>query len=145
MENRNRLIVDTEVMVASGTAEREAALRMLDRLPPRKRRRTLGGDKGYDTRDFVNEVRARNITPHVAQNDRVRRSAIDERTTRHAGYAISQRKRKLVEQSFGWDKTIGLMRKLRHRGAPLVRWMFTFTNAAYNLVRMRTLLGAVSP
>jgi transposase len=145
MENRNGLIVDTEVMIATGTAEREAALQMLDRLPSRKRRRTLGCDKGYDTQAFVKEVRTRNITPHVAKNDRGRRSAIDERTTRHAGYAISQRKRKLVEQSFGWNKTVGLMRKLRHRGAALVRWMFMFTNAAYNLVRMRTLLGAVSP
>ncbi|MGH7574063.1 MAG: transposase, partial [Longimicrobiales bacterium] len=145
MENRNGLIVDTEVMIATGTAERESALRMADRLPPRKRPRTLGADKGYDTRDFVREVRARNITPHVAQNDQGRRSAIDARTTRHAGYEISQRKRKLVEQSFGWNKTVGLMRKLRHRGAALVGWMFTFTNAVYNLVRMRTLLGAVSP
>src|SRR5688572_193978 len=145
MENRNGLIVDTEVMIATGTAEREAALSMLDRLPARKRRRTLGGDKAYDTQDFVREVRARNITPHVAQNDRGRRSAIDGRTTRHSGFVISQRKRKLVEQTFGWGKTVGLMRKLRHRGAPLVRWMFAFTNAAYNLVRMRTLLGAVSP
>ena len=144
MENRNGLIVDTEVMIASGTAEREAALRMLDRLPARKRRRTLGGDKGYDTHDFVHEVRDRNFTPHVAQNDSGRRSAIDARTTRHAGYSISQQKRKLVEQSFGWDKTVGLMRKLRHRGIRLVSWMFTFTNAAFNLVRMRTLLGAVS-
>jgi transposase len=147
MENRNGLVIDTEVMIASGTAEREAALRMLDRLPPCPRRRTLGGDKGYDTHDFVREVRERNVTPHVARNDTGRRSAIDERTTRHAGYAISQRKRKrkLVEQSFGWDKTVGLLRKLRHRGIRLVNWMFTFTNAAYNLVRMRTLLGAVSP
>jgi hypothetical protein len=145
MENRNGLIIDTEVMIASGTAEREAALRMLDRLPPSPRRRTLGGDKGYDTQDFVRELRERNVTPHVAQNDTGRRSAIDERTTRHAGYVISQRKRKLVEQSFGWDKTVGPMRKLRHRGIRLVNWMFTFTNAAYNLVRMRTLLGAVSP
>ena len=144
MENRNGLIIDTEVMIASGTAEREAALRMLDRLPSCPRRRTLGGDKGYDTHDFVHEVRERNVTPHVAQNDTGRRSAIDERTTRHAGYAISQQKRKLVEQSFGWDKTVGLLRKLRHRGIRLVSWMFMFTNAAYNLVRMRTLLGAVS-
>jgi transposase len=144
MENRNGLIVDTEVMIATGTAEREAALRMLDRLPARNRRRTLGGDRGYDTHEFVREVRTRNVTPHVAQNDRGRRSAIDGRTTRHEGYGISQRKRKLVEQTFGWDKTVGLMRKLRHRGHKLACWMFTFTNAVYNLVRMRTLLGAVS-
>jgi transposase len=145
MENRNGLILDTEVRIATGTAEREAALHMVDRLPPTKRRRTLGADKGYDTQDFVRQLRARNITPHVAQNDRGRRSAIDDRTTRHAGYAVSQRKRKLVEQTFGWDKTVGLMRKLRHRGLGLVKWMFTFTNAVYNLVRMRTLAGAVSP
>lgn len=144
MENRNGLIVDTAVMISTGISEREAALQMLDRLPPRKRRRTLGGDKGYDTRDFVREVRTRNVTPHVAQNDRGRRSAIDGRTTRHEGYEISQRKRKLVEQTFGWDKTVGLLRKLRHRGQKLVGWMFTFTNAVYNLVRMRTLLGEVS-
>ena len=145
MENRNGLIVDNEVMIASGTAEREAALRMLDRLPPTTRRRTLGGDKGYDTQDFVRETRARNVTPHVAQNNKGRRSAIDGRTTGHPGYVVSQRKRKLVEQTFGWCKTVGLLRKLRHRGLALVSWMFMFTNAAYNLVRMRTLLGAVSP
>lgn len=144
MENRNGLVVDTQVMIATGTAERDAALCMLDRLPPRQKRRTLGADKGYDSRGFVDEVRARNVTPHVAQNDRGRRSAIDARTTRHEGYKISQRKRKLVEQGFGWDKTVGLMRKLRHRGLKLVRWMYTFTTAAYNLVRMRTLLGGVS-
>lgn len=144
MENRNGLVVGTEVMHASGTAEREAAVRMLDRLPASKRRRTVGADKGYDTKDFVHDLRDRSITPHVAQNNRGRRSAIDARTTRHEGYEISQRKRKLVEQIFGWDKTVGLLRKLRHRGLKLVQWMFTFTNAAYNLVRMRTLLGAVS-
>ena len=144
MENRNGLIVDTEVVHASGTGEREAALAMLDRLPARRKRRTLAADKGYDTQDFIREVRSRNITPHVAQNDRNRRSAIDARTTRHESYTVSQRKRKLVEQGFGWGKTVGLLRKLRHRGLARVRWMFTFSNAAYNLVRMRTLLGAVS-
>jgi transposase len=144
MENRNGLIVDTEVMTASGTAEREAALRMLDRLPARRKPRTLGADKGYDTQEFVRECRARDVTPHLARNDRGRRSAIDGRTTRHSGYAISQRKRKLIEQSFGWGKTVGLLRKLRHRGLALVRWMYTFTTAAYNLRRMHTLLGAVS-
>lgn len=144
MENRNGLVVDTEVLRASGTGERDAALAMVDRLPQRARRRTLGGDKNYDTHDFVAQLRERNITPHVAQNNKRRKSAIDGRTTSHPGYAVSQRKRKLVEQGFGWDKTVGLMRKLRHRGLQLVRWMFAFTAAAYNLVRMRTLLGQES-
>ena len=144
MENRNGLIVDTEVMIATGTGEREAALRMVDRLRPTSRRRTLGADKGYDTRGFVDDLRERGVTPHVAQNNRGRRSAIDERTTRHEGYAISQEKRKLVEQTFGWGKTVGLLDQLRHRGQELVGWIFTFTTAAYNLVRMRTLMGAVS-
>jgi transposase len=146
MDNRHGLIVDTEVLRATGTAEREAALAMVDRLPPRKRRRTLGADRGYDTKDFVAGLRERNVTPHVAQNTSNRRSGIDGRTTRHAAYAISQRKRKLVEQGFGWQKTVGLLRKLRHRGLKRVQWMYALTSAAYNLVRMRRLLlGAVSP
>ncbi len=145
MENRNGLIVDTEVVSPSGTSERDAALVMLDRLRPTRWRRTVGADKGYDTQEWVAAVRKRNITPHVAQNDTNRCSAIDARTTSHEGYAISQRKRKLVEQGFGWDKTVGLLRKLRHRGQPLASWMFTFTTAAYNLVRMRTLLAEVCP
>lgn len=139
MDNRHGLIVDTDVSLATGTAERESAVRMLDRLPARKRRRTLGADKGYDTRDFVAQVRARNITPHVAQNEANRRSAIDGRTTRHAGYGESQIRRHMVEQNFGWQKTVGLMRKLRHRGRERVDWVFTFTVAAYNLIRIRTL------
>jgi len=146
MDNRHGLIVGTEVLRASGTAERDAALMMLDRLPQRAGRRTLGADKGYDTAAFVAGLRERNVTPHVAQNNTNRRSAIDGRTTRHAGYAVSQRKRKEVEQTFGWQKTVGLMRKLKHRGLQLAKWMFTFSTAAYNLVRMRRLLlGAVSP
>lgn len=146
MDNRHGLIVDTEVLHATGTAEWDAALAMLDRLPKQKRRRTLGADKGYDTRAFVAGVRARGVTPHVAQNTTNRRSAIDGRTTRHGGYAVSQKKRKLVEQGFGWKKTIGLMRKLRHRGIERVQWMYTFTSAVFDLVRMRSLLlGAVSP
>jgi transposase len=140
MENRNGLIVDTDVAHSTGTAERDSALAMLERQPGRKRRRTLGADKGYDTKDFVAGVRARGFTPHVAQNKTGRRSAIDGRTTRHAGYAVSQRKRKLVEQGFGWDKTVALLRKLRHRGKELVGWNFTLTSAAFNLVRMRTLI-----
>jgi transposase len=146
MENRHGLIVDTEVAHATGTAERDSALAMLERQPGRKRRRTLGADKGYDTKEFVAGARERGFTPHVAQNTKGRRSAIDARTTRHAGYAVSQRKRKLVEQGFGWDKTVALLRKLRHRGKDLVGWVFAFTSAAFNLVRMRTLiLGGVCP
>ena len=143
MENRHGLIVDTEVLSPSGTSERDAALLMLDRLRPSRWRRTVGADKGYDTHEWVGALRARNITPHIAQNDTNRRSAIDARTTSHEGYRISQRKRKLVEQGFGWSKTVGNLRKLRHRGLKLASWMFTFTTAAYNLVRMRTLLAEV--
>ena len=143
MENRNGLVVDTEVEHATGTAERDSALAMLERQPPRKRRRTLGADKHYDTKDFVRGCRERSFTPHVAQNiTKDRTSAIDGRTTRHPGYQVSQRKRKLVEQSFGWDKTVGLLGKLRHRGKKLVSWVYTFTSAAYNLVRLRTLITA---
>jgi len=142
MENRHGLIVDTEVAHATGTAERDSALAMLERQPGRRRRRTLGADKGYDTKDFVAGARERGFTPHVARNTAGRRSAIDGRTTRHAGYAVSQRKRKLVEQGFGWDKTVALLRKLRHRGKDLVGWVFAFTSAAFNLVGMRTLILA---
>ena len=142
MENRHGLIVDALVTAATGTAEREAALTMLGDLPDRGRV-TVGGDKNYDTRDFVHHTREMRITPHVAQYPETARrgSAIDGRTTRHAGYEISQRKRKLVEQAFGWMKTVGLLRKLHHRGGPLVDWIFTFHAAAYNLVRLRTLLA----
>jgi len=146
MDNRHGLILDTEVLHATGTAEWEAALLMIDRLPARARRRTLGADRGYDVRPFVEALRERNVTPHVAQNTSKRRSAIDRRTTRHAGYQTSQRKRKLVEQGFGWQKMYGLLAKLRHRRLHTVRWIYTFTAAAYNLVRMRSLLaGVVSP
>jgi transposase len=136
-ENRNGLVVDARLTQATGTAEREAALAMID-----GRRGTLGGDKAYDTREFVQQVRACQMTPHVAQNDSNRRSAIDARTTRHEGYAISQRKRKRVEEVFGWLKTIGLMRKTRHRGTERIGWMFTFAAAAYNLVRIRNIIAA---
>jgi len=139
VENRNGIIVDTETFEANGTAERDAALVMLERVEGTERV-TLGGDKGYDTADFVAECRNMNVTPHVAQNDkRPGGSAIDGRTTRHAGYAISQRKRKRIEECFGWLKTIALMRKVRHRGLFKVGWVFTFAAAAYNLVRMRKL------
>jgi transposase len=140
-ENRNGLIVNTEVFQANGTAEREAALIMLEQIP-NTRRVTVGADKGYDTKDFVAECRHLNVTPHVAQNSkRNGGSAIDGRTTRHGGYEISQRKRKRIEECFGWLKTIALMRKVRHRGIEKVGWIFTFAAAAYNLVRMRNLLA----
>jgi transposase len=141
MENRNGLIVDAMVTAATGLAERDAAVTMLGDLPDGGRI-TVGGDANYDTRDFVRHTREMGVTPHVTQypeTDR-RGSAIDARTTRHPGYAISQRKRKLVEQAFGWMKTVGLLRKLHHRGGPLVDWIFTFHAAAYNLVRLRRLL-----
>lgn len=142
MENRNGLVVKPSVTQATGTAEREASLDMVQHIPG-NRRVTLGGDKNYDTRDHVDALRSLNITPHVAQNNTNRRSAIDERTTRHAGYAVSMRKRKRVEEIFGWMKTVGLMRKTRHRGRERVDWMFTFTAAAYNLIRMRNLAPQV--
>ncbi|MEO5896819.1 MAG: IS5 family transposase [Vicinamibacterales bacterium] len=141
MENRTGLIVDALVTPASGTAERDASLVMMSRRPG-DHRITLGADKAYDTRDHVTELRHLGVTPHVAQypSGLRRRSAIDERTTRHPGYAISQQKRKLVEQAFGWMNTVALLRKLRHRGGARVDWIFTFTAAAYNLVRMRPLI-----
>lgn len=113
-------------------------------LEPRARRRTLGADKGYDAPDFVAGVRACHTTPHVSPNIHARRpvSAIDGRTTRHAGFAVSQVKRKLVEEGFGWGKTVGGLRKLHHRGRATVDWIFTFVNAAYSLVRIRTLFRA---
>ena len=140
-ENRHGFIVDTAVTAATGTAERDAAIVLLGELPLTARRPTVGGDKNYDTRDWVAAVRTMGITPHVAQYTGQRRSAIDHRTTRHPGYATSQRCRKKVEQPFGWMKTIGLLRKLRHRGGRLVDWIFTFTAAAYNLVRWRNLVA----
>jgi len=138
MENRNGLAVDVAVLPATGTAERDAALDMVVDIP-KLDRVTLGGDKNYDTRDLVDALREINITPHVAQNDTHRRSAIDKRTTRHPGYAISQQKRKRVEEIFGWLKTVGGLRKLRHRGVERVEWTFTFAVAVYNVVRMRNL------
>ena len=142
MENRSGLVVDTRVTPADGYGERDAALVMMADRPGG--RVTLGGDKGYDYPEFVAELRRMEVTPHVAQNTTNRRSAIDARTTRHAGYAVSQRKRKRVEEVFGWMKTIGLMRKLRHRGGPTVDWIFRFTAAAYNLIRIRNLVQAAT-
>jgi transposase len=142
IENRNGLIITTELFQANGTAERDAALVMLEQLPGTSRV-TVGADKAYDTKDFVAECRNLKVTPHVVQNlKRSGGSAIDERTTRHDGYAISQKKRKRIEESFGWLKTIALMRKVRHRGIHKVGWIFTFAAAAYNLVRMRNLLAS---
>lgn len=141
IENRNGLVVDTELRQCSGTAERDAALLMAERIEG-VGRVTLAADKGYDTRDLVADMRAMNVTPHVAQNVKRRGgSALDERTTRHAGYAISQRKRKRIEEVFGWLKTVGMLRKTRLRGLAKVGWVFTFAAAAYNLVRMRNLMA----
>ena len=139
MENRNGLIVNAELLEANGRAERDAALLMLEQVPGRKRV-TAGADKGYDTAEFVKECRHLGVTPHVAQNTGRRGgSAIDARTVRHAGYPVSQRRRKRIEECFGWLKDIALLRKLRHRGLPKVGWIFTFAAAVYNLVRMRNL------
>src|SRR5437773_2556996 len=130
--------VDGCVTPASGHAERAAALELVG-TQDREGGVTLGADKSYDTRDFVQAVRLLGVTPHVAQNTSKRASAIDGRTTRHRGYRVSQRRRKRVEEIFGWLKTVGLMRKTRHRGTRRVDWMFTFTLAVYNLVRIRNL------
>jgi len=140
MENRSGLVVDTDVTPADGYGERHAALTMVEAVPGD--RVTLGGDKAYDDAWFVGELRHMRVTPHVAQNTKNRRSAIDARTTGHPGYAISQRKRKRVEEIFGWMKTVGLLRKLRHRGGGRVTWIFRFTAAAFNLVRIRNLVDA---
>jgi transposase len=126
VENRNGLIVEAMAWEASGTAERESALLLLEQVCGEKRI-TVGADKGYDTKDFVAQCREHQITPHVAQNTGRRGgSALDARTTRHVGYRLSQRKRKRVEECFGWLKTVALLRKLRHRGRFKVDWVFTF-------------------
>ncbi len=139
VENRNGLIVDALAWEANGTAERDTALLMLEQIPGNQRV-TVAGDKGYDTADFVAECRHMQVTPHVAQNVKRRGgSAIDARTTRHEGYGLSQRKRKRIEECFGWLKSIALLRKVRHRGLDKVDWVFTFACAAYNLVRLRNL------
>lgn len=142
MDNRHGLATDAIVTKATGTAERDAALKMLKRRRRKKGQVTVGGDKNYDTRGFVETARELRATPHVAQNTkRPGGSAIDSRTARHAGYSISQKIRKRVEEIFGWIKTVGTMRKTRHRGTNRVDWMFTFTAAAYNLIRMRNILA----
>src|SRR5215813_6227869 len=138
MENRHGLAVDGCLTAANGFGERAAALEMVG--PRAERRRvTLGADKAYDTRDFVEAVRLLRVTPHVAQNTSKRASAIDRRTTRHPGYEVSQQKRRRIEEIFGWLKTIGLLRQTRHRGRRRVGWMFVFSLAVYNLVRIRNL------
>jgi IS5 family transposase len=141
MENRNGLAVAARLTQATGTAEREACLDMIEQIGG-NRRITLGADKAYDVHDHVDTLRSLKVTPHVAQNDTNRKSAIDRRTTRHPGYEVSMRKRKRVEEIFGWVKSVGVMRKTRHKGTELVEWMFTFSLTAYNLVRMRRLVPA---
>jgi transposase len=140
MENRNGLIVDARLTEANGTAERSTALDMVeDNARPGS---TVGGDRNYDTADFVAGCRKRGCTPHVSQNNANRRSAIDARTTRHPGYRISTIKRKRIEEPFGWMKTVGGLRKTRHRGRGLVEWFFVLTAVAYNLVRIPKILAA---
>ena len=139
-ENRHGLIVQADLSPATGSAERDMGLDLMKReRADRKGRLTVAADKNYDTRDFVRELRSITVTPHVARKDKY--SAIDGRTTTWEGYSVSQKKRKLVEEAFGWMKTVGLLAKLRHRGRAKARWVFQFTAAAYNLVRMRSLLG----
>jgi transposase len=141
-ENRHGFIIDTAVTAASGPAERDAAIVMLGELPLTTQRITVAADKAYDTRAWVAAVRQMGITPHVVPNEfGYGGSAIDARTTRHPGYRLSHRKRQLVEQAFGWLKTVALFRKLRHRGGRLVDWQFAFGAAAYNLVRWRNLVA----
>jgi IS5 family transposase len=145
VENRHGLIVSSLVWEATGTAERDAAMAMLQEVPGIGRV-TVGGDKGFDTAEFVRECRNMCVTPHVAQNlARRGGSALDGRTTQSAGYRTSQKKRKRIEECFGWLKTIALLRKVRHRGTLKVDWIFTFACAAYNLVRMRNLMRSVVP
>jgi transposase len=142
MENRHGLFVDACLTPADGHAERIAALHMIEPRADRPRAITLGADKAYDAEDFVNELRAMKVTPHVAQNTSGRTSAIDGCTTRHAGYAISQRIRKRIEEGFGWIKTIAGQEKARFRGRDRVGWAFTFAAAAYNLTRLPKLMAA---
>lgn len=144
IEHRSALIVDADLTFATGYAERDCAADMLKRLPNSKRRRTVAGDKNYDTKAFVADVRAAGFTPHVAQNDTNRRSAIDGRVTRHAGYEVSQRKRKRVEEPFGWIKTVGAGRKLRYIGQQRNRAWFKMETAVYNLIRITALDAAAA-
>jgi transposase len=141
MENRHGLVVEAGLTLADGHAERVAALHMIEPRADRPRSITLGADKAYDAEDFVNELRSMNVTPHVAQNTSGRSSAIDGRTTRHGGYAVSQRIRKRIEEAFGWIKTVAGQDKTKFRGRDRVGWAFTFAAAAYNLVRLPKLLA----
>ncbi len=138
MENRNGIAVNGCVTQADGLAEPQAALAMVEEIPG-EHRVTLGADKGYDRKEFVQELRDHQVTPHIACKQT---SIIDARTTRHPGYVISQQKRKRVEEIFGWVKTVAGLRRTRHRGVARVGWMFTFALAAYNLVRMRNMAAA---
>jgi transposase len=144
MENRNALIVGACLTRADGHAERVAALHMIEPWADWPQAITLGADKAYDAEDFINELRSMKVTPHVAQNNNGRASAIDSRTTRHAGYAVSLRIRKKIEEGFGWIKTIGGQEKTKFRGRERVGWAFTFTAAVYNLVRLPKLLAAAA-
>ena len=143
-ENRNGFVVEAELRQVSGTVEREAAKDMITRRSPGSERITVGGDKGFDSADFVADLRALNVTPHIAQNTTNRASAIDGRTTRHPGYEISQKKRKLVEEPFGWGKTIGGLARPMLRGVKRLNFKFTLTMAAYDLIRLPRLLEATA-
>ncbi|MHB8526284.1 MAG: transposase [Candidatus Acidiferrales bacterium] len=142
MENRHGFLVNTLVTQADGTAERDAALLLASQIPGVKPV-TLGGDKNCDTQELVRYLRDMKVTPHVAQNNKNRRSAIDGRTTEHPGYALSQKKRKRIEESFGWMKTIGMLKKVKLRGREKVSWLFTFVAAVYNLYRLQRLQARV--
>jgi transposase len=144
MDNREGLAVGAQVSIATGDAETLAALELVEELEPRAARITVGADKLFDNEGFVEGMRFMDGTPHVAQNIKGRRSRIDARTTRHPGYAVSQVKRKRIEEIFGWLKTVALLRKLRHRGRAVIEWLFTLAVAAYNLVRIRNLTAAVT-
>ncbi len=144
MDNREGLAVAAQVSIATGSAETLGALELIETLAQRAGRITVGADKAYDNEAFVEGMRFMEATPHVAQNTTGRRSRIDVRTTRHAGYAVSQVKRKRIEEIFGWLKTVALLGKLRHRGRAIVEWIFTFAVAAYNLVRIRNVTAAVT-
>ena len=143
-ENRNGFVVEADLRRVSGTVERAAAKDMIVRYSPGAKRITVGADKGFDTADFVADLRALQVTPHIAQNTSHRRSAIDNRTTRHAGYDISQRKRKQVEEPFGWGKTIGGLARPMLRGLKKLDFKFTLTMAAYDLIKLPKLIGMAS-
>jgi transposase len=144
MENRSGLLVDARLTRVSGHAERLAAVDMVQHRADRPRAVTLGGDRCYDAADFVEELRTLNVRPHVAQNTSGRRSAIDKRTTRHPGYAASQRIRKRIEEAFGWMKSVAGLRQTKLRGLAKVDWAFTFAAAAYDLVRLPKLIGSAA-